>query len=416
MFNRADEGDSNFLPSWISDRLGEKSYMEDEVTRLSSSPKEDPSSPDSSPSIALPSIEREENIMTPEELNHFGNYVPFLQVFRLGSREGQGHYVCSPRQGGLLRDCFSSRMKNKILLRLWDNWKFPKGYLGKLGFQEFRGHERFNKVPQLFKNEQERLDEISVGRELYSVKRKGQGRGALASGAAPITDNKDRMVVSLSLSSVSPLPCTDVGFHLQTMSWRINLKKLGQKLEESKSRSSVANGVVIGEKHPREPSITSPNKKGKTIDGSKGKETTLPPEAKKANPRDAASTRATPTLKPGEGEGGTTNPGSNGYKVFSRHWPNITLAVVLGSSLAIQSREAWDELTFQQGRVTSLEGDLCKQENKSYQPSQLIGMLNSLRGVLLGGRVTGRLEGDTRLALAQYNYFELVSRKERAVS
>ena len=79
------------------------------------------------------------------------------------------------------------------------------------------------------------------------------------------------------------------------MSRRISLKKLGQKLEESKSESSMAKstptkGVVIGKKHPREASITSPNekgstsspnKKGKTIDSSKGKEIALPLEAKK---------------------------------------------------------------------------------------------------------------------------------------
>ncbi|GFY91687.1 hypothetical protein Acr_08g0000830 [Actinidia rufa] len=60
MSNRAHVGDSNSLPSWISDHLGEKSYMEDEVIRLHSSPREDPSSPESSPSVALPLIEREE--------------------------------------------------------------------------------------------------------------------------------------------------------------------------------------------------------------------------------------------------------------------------------------------------------------------------------------------------------------------
>ena len=42
--------------------------MEDKVTRLPSSPRKDPSSPKSSSSVALTSIEREVNIMTLEAL------------------------------------------------------------------------------------------------------------------------------------------------------------------------------------------------------------------------------------------------------------------------------------------------------------------------------------------------------------
>ena len=68
MSNRADVRDSNSLPSWISDHLGEKSYMEDEVTRLPSLPKENPSSPESSPLAIYPLVQREVNIMTSEDL------------------------------------------------------------------------------------------------------------------------------------------------------------------------------------------------------------------------------------------------------------------------------------------------------------------------------------------------------------
>ncbi|GFZ11055.1 hypothetical protein Acr_22g0004530 [Actinidia rufa] len=65
MSGRTDLGDSeSSLPSWISDHLGEKSYMTDEVNMSPSSPRRDFSSSDGSPpEVSLPSFEKE-NIMT----------------------------------------------------------------------------------------------------------------------------------------------------------------------------------------------------------------------------------------------------------------------------------------------------------------------------------------------------------------
>ena len=70
MSGNADIGDlDNSLPSWISDHLGENSYMADEITQLPSSPREDPSSLEGSPSAdALPSLERETNNMTHDKV------------------------------------------------------------------------------------------------------------------------------------------------------------------------------------------------------------------------------------------------------------------------------------------------------------------------------------------------------------
>ena len=66
----------NFPPFWIFNHLGEKLYMADEVAQLSSSPKDDPPSPEGSPSVSIPPpIERENNIMTQGELDRFrGSY------------------------------------------------------------------------------------------------------------------------------------------------------------------------------------------------------------------------------------------------------------------------------------------------------------------------------------------------------
>ncbi|GFY92764.1 hypothetical protein Acr_08g0011600 [Actinidia rufa] len=66
-------------------QLREKSYMEDEVTRLPSSPREDSFSPESSPSAIVPSVEREVNIMTPKDLEQLQESALFPRAFRLGS-------------------------------------------------------------------------------------------------------------------------------------------------------------------------------------------------------------------------------------------------------------------------------------------------------------------------------------------
>ena len=71
MSNKTNLGDSeNFLPSWISNHLGEKSYMTDEVNILPSSPRKDFSSSEGNPlGIHLPSLDLEENIMPLDDLD-----------------------------------------------------------------------------------------------------------------------------------------------------------------------------------------------------------------------------------------------------------------------------------------------------------------------------------------------------------
>ncbi|GFZ10970.1 hypothetical protein Acr_22g0003680 [Actinidia rufa] len=91
-----------------------------------------------------------------------------------------------------------------------------------------------------------------------------------------------------SSPSILPLPYIDVNFYFATMSKRPILKKLTQRVEESKDASSVARsssdtkGITIGKKRPRDetPNIT-PSKKGKSIFDAKSKGTMSSPEAKK---------------------------------------------------------------------------------------------------------------------------------------
>ena len=72
------------------------------------------------------------------------------------------------------------------------------------------------------------------------------------------------------------------------MSKKISLKKLAQKVEESKGASlatkstSAAKGITMGEKCQRdETPDVKPSKKEKSASDAKGKGTTSPPEAQK---------------------------------------------------------------------------------------------------------------------------------------
>ena len=86
MSSRIDVGDlDNSLPSWISDHLGEKSYMANEVNQLPSSPREDSPNPEGSPSVAtFPPVERKTNVMTPDEVDLLIEFYSFLPSIKLG--------------------------------------------------------------------------------------------------------------------------------------------------------------------------------------------------------------------------------------------------------------------------------------------------------------------------------------------
>ncbi|GFY80650.1 hypothetical protein Acr_01g0004590 [Actinidia rufa] len=82
------------------------------------------------------------------------------------------------------------------------------------------------------------------------------------------------------------------------------------ELKSDVAGPTSAKGVVIGEKRLREDLAISPNKKGKTDEGSKGKESAPVPEAKKksTHPGDVSCSRATPSPRPRDGT--STNLGT----------------------------------------------------------------------------------------------------------
>ena len=88
------------LPSWVSDHLGEgSSYITDEVNLSPESPMEDPSIPEVNPLIAIhPSVEKETNIMTPEELTLLRESYSFPQSIQIRIPE-ERETIVSTRPG-----------------------------------------------------------------------------------------------------------------------------------------------------------------------------------------------------------------------------------------------------------------------------------------------------------------------------
>ncbi|GFS37997.1 hypothetical protein Acr_00g0055120 [Actinidia rufa] len=379
--------------------------MEDEITRLPSSLKEDPSSPESSPSVVLPSIEREVNIMPLEELEQLRESCSISSSIQIRlPEEGETIMSACPSEVAFYEAAFHELFglyKNSMPDSGWLYFK-ARVILGRRSFKgsEVMGHPRF-------------LDDVmsSVeGGNLYLVKvildsktfrrsfnllsnPMASGGGDNGEGCICWRGNSGnrRTRVSPSILEMNIPKVKALKFSFVAMSRRISLKKLSQKLEESKSESSIAKstpskGVVIGEKSPREASVTSPNKKGnttlpskkgKTANSSNGKEIVPPSEAKKVKPSNAASTKATPMLKPQLTllpcwglKPSILGSLSVAEKILSRAVPpadkekveQLTLDHtvtkffhVIGQAL-LWSKERGDKVTLQQGRVASLEG------------------------------------------------------------
>ena len=83
--SKVSPSDLESLPSWVSDHLGEgSSYITDEVRQSPRSPMEDPSAPEVAPLGEVhPSVGKEHNIMTPEELDLLRETYSFPQGVQL---------------------------------------------------------------------------------------------------------------------------------------------------------------------------------------------------------------------------------------------------------------------------------------------------------------------------------------------
>ncbi|GFZ13018.1 hypothetical protein Acr_23g0014030 [Actinidia rufa] len=119
-------------------------------------------------------------------------------------------------------------------------------------------------------------------------------------------------------SNPSSKSCSDsslpVELESDAMSKRVSFKKIGEKLGKSAGASSgtpvPAKGVVIGEKWARESIASSPSKKGKADDGSKGKGVGIGPEGKKKATSSSKASTTPATTSPRPGEGSSANLGT----------------------------------------------------------------------------------------------------------
>ena len=91
----------NSLPSWIFDHLGERSYMEIELIKFLSSPKEDSSWNEGDPPVdtRLPP-KREMNITTQDELDHLHELCSFPVGIQMRHPEA-GETIVSTRLGDM---------------------------------------------------------------------------------------------------------------------------------------------------------------------------------------------------------------------------------------------------------------------------------------------------------------------------
>ncbi|GFY98090.1 hypothetical protein Acr_12g0006310 [Actinidia rufa] len=179
----------------------------------------------------------------------------------------------------------------------------------------------------------------------------------------PILDrsSNDPSLNSLSESrSDSSLP---VELESDAMSKRVSFKKIGEKLGKAAGASpgtpAPAKGVVIGDKQPGESITSSPSKKGKADDGSKGKGVSIAPEAKKKTSSKAPTVPAAASPRPGEADKEKVDKltlDQTATKLFHV----IGQALVLGSSLAVRSREAGELASLQEGRAASMETEIAR--------------------------------------------------------
>ncbi|GFY87621.1 hypothetical protein Acr_05g0012600 [Actinidia rufa] len=168
-----------------------------------------------------------------------------------------------------------------------------------------------------------------------------------------------------SSSNPSSESCSDsslpVELESDAMSKRISFKKIGEKIGKSVGVSLGTlvpeKGVVIGEKWARESITSSPSKKGKADDGSKGKGVDSGPEGKK-KATSSSKAPATPTAASSRPREGVIPP-ANKEKVekftLDQTATKLFHALVLGSSLAVRSRKAGGQASLQKGRVASME-------------------------------------------------------------
>ncbi|GFY81103.1 hypothetical protein Acr_01g0009120 [Actinidia rufa] len=295
----------------------------------------------------------------------------FRNLFSLNSnpKSDQGWLYFKARNKKVLVGGYPSNVKgwkSKFFFVSGDEWEIPEETSRKGAVRVPRTwgipDKHCNNPPQLFDDEMKVFEEIfrsveESGRfsvpvllESKSFRRVFVSLGSRASRTAG-----DNLPSGEALSSSSDV----------AMSKRVSFKKIGEKLGKAAGASSgapvPAKGVVIGDKRPGESITSSPSKKPKANDGSKGKGVVIGPEAKKkaTSSSKAPTTPASVSLRPGEADKEKVEKltlDQTATKLFHV----IGQALVLGSSLAVRSREAGEQASLQEGRAASMKTEIAR--------------------------------------------------------
>ncbi|GFZ00820.1 hypothetical protein Acr_14g0004550 [Actinidia rufa] len=347
-------------------------------------------SPEESPLVAVhPSVEEKTNIMTLEELDALRDTYSFPSGVQIRLPD-EGETITSTRPVEFYNICPTQLVPNvwrsiACSMALWRVYKYS------ISLSEFRNLFSLNcnpKPDQDWLYFKARNKKVLLGGYPSNVKGWKSKFFFVSSDEWEIPEGTSRV-------GAPRVPRT---WGIPAMSKRVSFKKIGEKLGKAAGASSgapvLAKGVIIGEKRPGESITSSPSKKGKVNDGSKGKGVVIGPEGKKKATSFGKALTPPTTASPRPGEGSSANLGTvlgptasmlgspsvaekllRGGDSPSRQGEGgeLTLdqtatklfhvigqALVLGSSLAVRSREAGEQASLQEGRAASMETEITR--------------------------------------------------------
>ncbi|GFY97662.1 hypothetical protein Acr_12g0002030 [Actinidia rufa] len=272
--------------------------MTNEVNQRLNSPKEDPPIPEDLSQVAIPpSVEKETNVMTLEELDLLRESYSFLPSVQIIIPDENETITSSlPSEVTFYEAAFPTGTYSALIVipnRTTTSYTSRRGTRrpcsedtpttsrgGKANFSSFRGMtESFLKV---------HLGKLVLqGPEIVGYPRLFSSPEPMAFGNI----GEDQPIDGATSSSGNT-----------AMLKRISFKKLGENVEKSKAecsamKSTPAKGMVIGEKPLRKDSARSPSKEGCATGSPKGKEVASVPEAKKKTARPSYMASPQPLLR-----------------------------------------------------------------------------------------------------------------------
>ncbi|GFZ09054.1 hypothetical protein Acr_20g0008620 [Actinidia rufa] len=429
--NLGGEESEQSLPSWISDHLGAKSYI-DETNQSTSSPP----IPTNSSKMDTSSLNKESNVMSQAELDNLGTTYSFPQGVRLWI-PGDGEMILSARQGEVafyeaaflaslrclyslspLPDSgwyyFKARPEKNLLRGSPSNvkgWKtrffFRLG--GRVGVspghdcqREFSTRKSCNKLPTLSEVNAKRMEAVfekiepggyfEVSKVLSSRTFKRHfavGCSALSTsgednttsgdegefGTVPARiqlntwESSDGVARGEGKGSVYESPIWDVPAPIRTQAMSARGKAVAEKAKKATVAKHPTKGVVIREKRTREGDLVIEIGEEDSL---KGKETVLPPPPKrfKSN-RGAINARG---VIPASDKKEVDQLSENDLVAKSFH--ALGQVVVFASSLALRSQEHLHNIDFHMARADSAELELVKAQKRAVKAKTRLAELN----------------------------------------